>query len=210
MAYSGEWLQSGNPIAVLPGVLAHVQLGQLEAARTILSNAPPGTPSNIIEGLDAYLLARNGQETEARRRLSCTRRSGAPGRRAGTDGRPVCLRRPRRTRPRRGRPSSTLRRLIRSLTAGVRYTITLQFYEKAGGAIAKLQGCARTAVNQSEEHRRQASRDSKNCFDSIVEFSAMYASSSFLCRHIRFSTYHSSGNRTSSCRTKPERTAACN
>ena len=28
----------------------------------------------------------------------------------------------------------------------------------------------------------------------------MYASSSFLCEQIRFSTYHSSGNRTSSCR----------
>ena len=32
------------------------------------------------------------------------------------------------------------------VTAGVRYTITLQFYQKAGGAIAKLQCCARTAV----------------------------------------------------------------
>ncbi len=38
----------------------------------------------------------------------------------------------------------------------------------------------------------------------------MYARSSFLCRQIRFSIYHSSGNRTSSFRTKPERTAACN
>ena len=36
-------------------------------------------------------------------------------------------------------------------------------------------------LNQSDEHRCQASRDSKNCLDSIVEFSAMYASRSFLC-----------------------------
>ena len=49
----------------------------------MLSNAPTGTPSNIIEGLDAYLLARNGQETEARRRLSVlvdrVRPEGEPG-----------------------------------------------------------------------------------------------------------------------------------
>ena len=38
----------------------------------------------------------------------------------------------------------------------------------------------------------------------------MNATSRFLCRQIRFSTYHSSGNRTSSRRTRPERTAACN
>jgi tetratricopeptide (TPR) repeat protein len=76
-------LRSGNSIAVLPGVLAHVQLGRLEAAQTLLRNAPVGTPSHVIDGLDVYLLARNGDEAEARRRLSVLvdrlRPEGEPG-----------------------------------------------------------------------------------------------------------------------------------